>query len=100
MSMTSGDKGIVTAMAVAGALIVGSRWAQGKPLDAKVGVGAAFATIFLTTLYTYSPELGKGMTAIVLVTTIVVDGPPLFAAIGSVGTAPLGTNPATKLGPK
>lgn len=97
--MSSGDRGIVTAMAVSGAIVVASRWAQGKPLDAKVGIGAVFATLFLTTLYTYSPQLGKGMTAIVLVTTIVVDGPPLFTAINNVGTAPLGSNPATKLGP-
>lgn len=97
--MTGGDQGIVTAMAVSAAVVVSSRWVQGKTLDAKVGVGAAFAAIFLTTLYTYSPQLGKGMTAIVLVTTLVVDGPPLFAAIGNVGTAPLGSNPATKLGP-
>lgn len=96
---TSGDRGIVTALGVSAAIVIASRWAQGKPLDAKVGVGAAFAAIFLTTLYTYSPQLGKGMTAIVLVTTIVVDGPPLFAALGNVGTAPLGANPATKLGP-
>jgi len=94
----SDSKGIVTAMAVSATIVVGSQWAQGKPLDARVAIGALFATIFLSTLHTYSPQLGNGITAIVFVTTIVVDGPPLFAAISNVGTAPLGANQATKLG--
>jgi hypothetical protein len=87
-------------MAVSAVIVVASRWSQGKPLDAKVGIGAIFATVFLTALTTYSPPLGKGLTAVVLVTTIIVDGPPLFAAINNVGTQPLSANPATKLGPK
>jgi hypothetical protein len=94
------DKGIVTAMAVSATIVVASRWVQKKPLDAKVGIGALFATVALSTIYAYSPAIGKGLTAIVLVTTIIVDGPPVFAAVNSVSTAPLSGNPATKLGPK
>jgi hypothetical protein len=99
--MSSGDKGLVTALAVAGTIVVASRWAQGKSLDAKIGVGAVFATVFITALNAWQPLLARGLTATILVTTIVVDGPPLFTAVNNVGTGPLGANPDTKLkGPK
>lgn len=72
---------IITTMGLTAVVVVSSRWAQGKPLDVKVGVGAAFAAIALTGLNAYSPDLAKGFAAVILVSTLLFDGPPLFAAI-------------------
>jgi hypothetical protein len=94
------DKGIVTAMAASAAIVVASRWTQSKPLDAKVGLGALFATVALSVIDSYAPVVAKGLAAIILVTTIIVDGPPVFAAVNNVSSAPLAGNPNTKLGPK
>lgn len=96
----SNDKGYITAIAVSATIVIASRWVQKKPLDAKVGLGAVFAVVGLTVIDTYSPAIGKGLAAIVLITTIIVDGPPVFAAVNNVSSAPLTGNPTTKLGPK
>lgn len=75
---------IVTTMGLTAIVVVTSRWSQGKPLDVKVGVGAAFAAIALTGINAYDPAIAKGLAAVILISTLIYDGPPLFAAIKKV----------------
>ena len=85
------DRGIVTAMVISCALVIGARWTRNQQLDARIAVGGLFATLALTTLHTYSPQLGKGLTAVVLVTSIIVNGPVVFAGIDKItGGTPTG----------
>lgn len=98
MSNIAADKGVITAMVVSATIVVASRWAQKKPLDARMGLGAVFATVALSAITSYAPVLGKGLTAVVLVTTLIVDGPPVFSAVINVQPTPLSAN--TKLTPK
>jgi len=66
---------------IAALITAGGQWSQGKPLTIKIGIGAMFAAIGLAALSDYDATLGKDFAILILVATILLNGPALFASI-------------------
>lgn len=61
---------------------IAGRWAQGKTLTVKIGVGALFAALGLSAIANYNADLGKDLAMLILVASILYNGPAVFGAVG------------------
>lgn len=68
-------------MTITAIIVVAGQWAQKKPLNIKIGVGAVFAAMGLAVIDRFEPSLAVGFAVTALTAATLVNGPPLFAAI-------------------
>lgn len=77
--MSTTDIIVVTAL-----VVVAGQWAENKPLNMRIGLGAAFAAIGLAVLDRLDTSLGTGLAVTALVAAVLKYGPDLFGAVSKV----------------
>lgn len=70
-----------TSLMVGGIVVIGGRWAEGKPFDLKVGVGLGVAVILMSIMANWVPELAEPLAMLFLVGALLVYGIPLFQGL-------------------
>ena len=70
----------LSALALTGALVVGGTWAKGDKLSIKMAVGFAVLLVMLTIGEDINAGLARGFALLILLTALLVYGPPLFKA--------------------
>ena len=73
---------VTSKVVIAGLLTVGGRWVQDKPLDVKIGIGAAFVILTLSFLNGSNPALANAFAWLILAGAFLTNGVALFQAIG------------------
>lgn len=69
---------------LAGVITVGGQWAQKKDLSIRVGVGVFFVALGLAALGSWNSGFADDMATLILVSTVIFNGPALFKAVGLV----------------
>ena len=72
------------AVLLAALLTVSGQWARKKPLTAKIAVGAVFTALGLAAISNADEKLARDFATLILVGSVLYNGPVLFAAVGKV----------------
>lgn len=67
---------------LAGIITVGGQWAQKKDLSVRIGVGVLFVALGLSALGAWNQGFADDFATLVLVSTVIFNGPALFKAVG------------------
>lgn len=67
---------------VSGVVVVGSRWATGKEVSAKIVVGGLFATFGVAVIAEADTKLATLFAALILTGVLLTDGVAFFKKIG------------------
>jgi len=74
---------VVDIIVTSGMIVIGSEWAQGKTITAKVAVGTFFAAWMMSLIAAWNAGIAQDLALVILVTTVIVEGPPLLGAINT-----------------